>query len=111
MDPGKLCHQLCGKSTLHSHVVFLFDFRGFAKKKNHEITMEVGGSRSHSEFCFVLENRPKIALNQYWYIGAVHHVYSVCTLDGGVSGWGELHPIFFGIFLTLQIPLSYLVTL
>ena len=65
MDPGKLCHQLCGKSTLHSHVVFLFDFRGFAKKKNHEITMEVGGSRSHSEFCFVLENRPKIALNQY----------------------------------------------
>ena len=38
----------------------------------------VGGSRSHSEFCFVLENHPKIALNQYLYFGVVYHVYSVC---------------------------------
>ena len=28
-------------------------------------------------FC-LLENRPKIALNQYWYFGVVYHVYSVC---------------------------------
>ena len=27
---------------------------------------------------FVLENRPKIALNQYRYFGVVYHVYSVC---------------------------------
>ena len=26
----------------------------------------------------LLENHPKIALNQYWYIGVVGHVYSVC---------------------------------
>ena len=41
----------------------------------------VGGSRSHLEFCF-FENRPKIALNQYWYF-AVHHVYYVCIRRGG----------------------------
>ena len=33
------------------------------KSKKSEITMEVGGS--HSEFVIFLENRPKIALNQY----------------------------------------------
>ena len=27
--------------------------------------------------CF--ENHPKIALNQYWYVVVVYHVYSVCT--------------------------------
>ena len=103
-------------------------FRGFAKNfflQKSEIIMEVGGgSRSHSEFLCV-ENRPKIALNQYWYFGVVYHVYSVCIyiakscwllwfecfvhvsegfqkikLDGGgwVGGWGELYPIFFGFF-------------
>ena len=26
----------------------------------------------------VLENRPKIALYQYWYFGVVYHLYYVC---------------------------------
>ena len=42
--------------------------RGFTKKKNPKnprlLWKWVGGSRSHSEF-FVVENHPKIALNQY----------------------------------------------
>ena len=33
MGSGKLCHQLCGKSTLHSHVVFLFDLGALQRKK------------------------------------------------------------------------------
>ena len=91
-----------------------------------EITMEVGGSRFNSEF--FLENRPKIALKQYWCFGVVYHVYSVCTLlkvvgyydlsvlstqyqwwmgfqkikcGWGVGGWGELYPISFG-FLEME---------
>ena len=108
---------------------------GFAKKKfqKSEITMEVGGKVSLGIFVFVLENRPKIALNQYWYFGVVYHVYSVYTLlkvvgyydlsvlssdgfqkkkklDGGwVGGWGELYPIFLGFleFFTLQSPITY----
>ena len=87
----------------------------------------MGGS-SHSDS---LENRPKIAINQYSYFGVVYHVYSVYILlkvvscydfsvlsmhDGflkkkvgwGVGGWGELYPVLFwifGIFLTLLSPL------
>ena len=48
--------------------------------------MEVGGWVQVSlGACFVLENRPKITLNQYWYFGVVYHMYSVCiryTSDG-----------------------------
>ena len=43
-----------------------FALRGCARKqklKKSEISMEVGGSRSHSKFFG--ENHPKIALNQY----------------------------------------------
>ena len=39
--------------------------------------MKVGGSTSHSEF-FLVENHPKIALNQYWIFAVVYNVYSVC---------------------------------
>ena len=70
---------------------------------------------------FCLENRTKIALNQYSYFLVVYHVYSVCIykvvsyydlnvlsmsvmgfhnnnkLDG-VGGWGELCPGLFRIF-------------
>ena len=46
-----------------------YDVKGLQRKENSkksEITMQVAGwSRSHSEFFFFLENRPKIALNQY----------------------------------------------
>ena len=41
----------------------------------------VGGS-SHSDS---LENRPKIAINQYSYFGVVYHVYSVYILLKVVS--------------------------
>ena len=75
---------------------------------------------------FLVENHPKIALNQYWYFGVLF-VYTllkiVCyydlsvlsmsvikkSLDGGwVGGWGELYPSLFFIFLTLQssLPVS-----
>ena len=92
--------------------------------------MEVGGWVQVSLWIFFVENRPKIALNQYWYFGVVYHVYSVCTYiakscwllwfecsvhvsDGfpkkkvWMGGWGELYPsIFldFWNFLTLQSP-------
>ena len=109
--------------------------RGFAKKKNSKnprlLGKWVGGwVRSHTDF-LLLENRPKIALNQYWYIGVVYHVYSVCIYiaksclllwfecsvqvsDGfpkkvWMGGWGELYTSFFGILgilLTLQRPLG-----
>ena len=47
------------------------------KSKNLRLLWKwVGGSRSHSEF-FWVENRPKIALNQYQYFGVVYH--TVCT--------------------------------
>ena len=48
--------------------------RGFAKifSQKSEFTMEV-----EPDFVCV-ENRPKIALNQYWYFRVVYHVYSVC---------------------------------
>ena len=56
-------------------------FRGFAKNflsKNPRLIWKwVGGFKSHSEF-FCWENHLKIALNQYWYVGVVYHVYSVC---------------------------------
>ena len=73
-----------------------------------------------------VENLLKIALNQYWYFGVVYQVYCVWILSytllnvvgyydfsvlsmsvmgfqkrkslDGVGGWGELYPIFFGIF-------------
>ena len=53
-------------STLDRRTIKLF--RGFAKKNNSkkaEITMEVGGWVQVSLGIFVVENRPKIALNQY----------------------------------------------
>ena len=89
----------------------------------------VGESRSHSDL--FLENRLKIALNQYWYFGVVYHVYYVCiyivkscwllwfecsvhvsdgfpkkTFGWGVGGLVELYSIFFDVwnFLTLQSP-------
>ena len=41
--------------------------------------MEVGGWVQVSlGILLLLENRPKIALNQYWYFGVVLNVYSVC---------------------------------
>ena len=40
--------------------------------------MEVDGWAQVSLGIFFVENRPKIALNQYWYFGVVYHVYSVC---------------------------------
>ena len=43
--------------------------------------MEVGGWVQVSlGFLFVLENHPKIALNQYRYFGVVYLVYSVCVV-------------------------------
>ena len=86
----------------------------------------VGGSSSHSDF-FLLENRPKIALNQYWYFGVVYHVYSLYTVYTilKVVGYYDLSVLsmsvmvtkkkkfgwfwdlsnFVGFFLTLQSPL------
>ena len=40
--------------------------------------MEVGGWVQVSHGIFVLGNHPKIALNQYWYLGVVYNVYYVC---------------------------------
>ena len=51
------------------------------EKKNSKITMEVGGwvtVQVSLVICVCVENRTKIALNQYWYVGEVYHVYSVC---------------------------------
>ena len=41
--------------------------------------MEVGGWVQVSLGLF-LENHPKIALNQYSYVGVVYHVYYVCEI-------------------------------
>ena len=74
---------------------------------------------------FFLENRPKIALYQYWYFGVLYtmcilSVYTLLKVVGyydlsvlpmsvmgfqkkfgwGFSGWSELYPVFFG-FLDL----------
>ena len=55
--------------------------RGFAKKKNSKnprlLWKWVGGSRSLGHF-FVWKNRPKIALNQYWYFGD-YTIRTVCV--------------------------------
>ena len=40
--------------------------------------MEVGGWVQVSLGIFFGWNRPKIALNQYRYLGVVYHVYSLC---------------------------------
>ena len=92
--------------------------------------MEVGGWVQDLIGIFVVENHPKIALNQYWYF--VYHVYSVCihcynllvimicasfhvnngflkkNLDGGewVGGVSYIQVLFwiFAIFITLQSP-------
>ena len=104
--------------------------RGFAKNcffQKSQITMEVGGWVQVSlGIFFLVENRPKIALNQYWYWSSKPcAVYTLLKVVGyydlsvlsmsvmslkkkkldGVGGWGELYPIFFlifWIFLTLQ---------
>ena len=52
--------------------------KGLCKeKKNPRLLWKWVGSRSHSDF-FLVENLPKIALNQCYYFGVVYHVYSVC---------------------------------
>ena len=81
---------------------------------------------------FLLENHPKIALNQWYYFGVVYHVYSVCIyallkvvgyydlsvlsmsvmgfqkkkFGWRVGGWGELHPILLLTFLNFAKPLK-----
>ena len=105
----------------------------FSTQKS-EITMEVGGWFQVSRNFFCFENRPKIALDQYWYFGVAYHVYSVwiyiakscwllwfeCSVhvsDGfpqkkfgwGVGGWGELYPIFFDFF-NFANPLTLVIT-
>ena len=64
-EVSRVC--IVSKFVLDLYIFFIFTrpLRGFAKKnKFHkpEITMEVGGSRSHSDF--FVENLPKIALSQ-----------------------------------------------
>ena len=55
--------------------------RGFAKKKKFKKIRDYYGSGwvgpGLTRIFFL--NRPKIALNQYYYFGVVYHVYSVCT--------------------------------
>ena len=76
----------------------------------------MGGSRSHSEFLLLLENRPKISLNQYLLIFwssipcvfclytllKVVGYYDLSVLSMSVMGFQkkfgccEFYPIFFG---------------
>ena len=92
--------------------------RGFAKKKIRDY---------YGSGIFFL-NRPKIALNQYWYFGVVYHMYSVCIyiakscwllwfdcsvhvndefsqkkFGWEVGGWGEFYPSFFWIFWIFKL--------
>ena len=54
-------------------------FRGCAKKKIQKIRDYYGsGWVQVSLRIFVLENHPKIPLNQYIYFGVVYHAYYVC---------------------------------
>ena len=55
------------------------------KFQKSEITMEVGGWVQVSLGIFVVEDHPKIALNQYSYFGVVYHMYSVCIWSGWVG--------------------------
>ena len=56
-------------------MIFKLSYKGLCKEKKFqksEITMEVGGWVQVSLGIFVcVENRPKTALNQYWYFGVV----------------------------------------
>ena len=52
-----------------------------------EITMEVGGWVQVSLGFFVLENHPKIPLNQYRYFGVVYHVFCLYILYVGRNLW------------------------
>ena len=119
-DKHDECVTILGRSSF-------FRLRRSARNffsQESEITMEVAGWVQVSLGFFLLENRPKIALNQYWYFGVVYHVYSVCTYiakscwllwfecsvnvrDGfpkkvwiGAGGWGELYLFWiFGILI------------
>ena len=57
--------------------------RGFAKKEKIQKIRDYYGSGwvgpgLTRNFFFLVENRPKVALNQWLYFGVVYHVYSVC---------------------------------
>ena len=54
--------------------------RGFAKNfppKNPIYCYGIGWVGTGLTWILFFLNRPKIALNQYWYFGVVYHVYSV----------------------------------
>ena len=105
-------------------VAITFQLGALQRNKFKEIRVYYGsGFQVSLGMLLFLENHPKIALNQYWHVAVVCHVYYVlytCTLLKVVSyydfqecsvhvsdgfpkksldgGWGELYPSLIWIF-------------